>query len=240
MRRDVKRFGWLVLWAAWLASGVAAAADAGPARAAVVEGVQLPAWLERGGDRLPLAIGAALQARDRVVTGEGARLLLRMPEGSLVKLGENGMLDLEALSRTGTLKDELVQATLAVARGAFRFTTDKLPAFVGRREVDIRISAVTAGIRGTDLWGKSDAERDIVCLIEGRISVRREGDAAFTMDQALSFYVAPKGRAAEPVAPVDRRQLGLWAAETEIEDGKGVLRRGGRWRLTLLDTADER
>ena len=63
MKRDVRRFGWLVLCAAWLVSGAAVAADAGPTRAAVVEGVQLPAWLERGGDRLPLAIGAALQAR---------------------------------------------------------------------------------------------------------------------------------------------------------------------------------
>ena len=30
---------------------------------------------------------------------------------------------------------------------------------------------MTAGIRGTDLWGSSDAERDLVCLVEGRITV---------------------------------------------------------------------
>ena len=37
--------------------------------------------------------------------------------------------------------------------------------------MSIRVATVTAGIRGTDLWGKSAADRQIVCLIEGRIEV---------------------------------------------------------------------
>jgi len=37
-----------------------------------VEGVVSPAWVERGGARMPLAVGMQLSDRDRVVTG-GAR-----------------------------------------------------------------------------------------------------------------------------------------------------------------------
>jgi hypothetical protein len=48
---------------------------------------------------------------------------------------------------------------------------------------------ITAGIRGTDLWGKADATRDIVCLIEGRITVERERDR-FVMDQPKRLYRA--------------------------------------------------
>ena len=39
------------------------------------------------------------------------------------------------------------------------------------RDVRVKVNAVTAGIRGTDVWGKSESDRDIVCLLEGRIDV---------------------------------------------------------------------
>ncbi|MGH8640405.1 MAG: hypothetical protein ACRET6_01775, partial [Burkholderiales bacterium] len=59
------------------------------AQTLTVEGVVSPAWVERGGARLPLAVGMRLNDKDRVVTGAGSRLLLRLAEGSAVKLGEN-------------------------------------------------------------------------------------------------------------------------------------------------------
>ncbi|HSB48795.1 MAG TPA: hypothetical protein VLD15_04705, partial [Burkholderiales bacterium] len=56
------------------------------AQTLTVEGVVSPAWVERGGARLPLAVGMQLNDRDRVVTGSGSRALLRLAEGSAVKL----------------------------------------------------------------------------------------------------------------------------------------------------------
>ena len=41
---------------------------------AVVEAVQMPAWVERGGASIPLAPGMALRDRDRVRTGANARI----------------------------------------------------------------------------------------------------------------------------------------------------------------------
>lgn len=97
----------------------------------------------------------------------------------------------------------------------------------------MRIANVTAGIRGTDLWGKAATDRDIVCLIDGRISVQRGDDAAITLSDPLTFYVAPKGRAPLPVRPVDPQQLQRWAQETDIEENGPALAVDGAWTVHL-------
>ena len=200
--------------------------------AATVEGVQMPAWVERAGRRVPLIPGMELRAGDQVVTGAGSRLLVKLAEGSLVKLGENGQLRFAELSPTR----ELFKAALNVLEGAFRFTTD-IVAKNRKREVSIRAAQVTAGIRGTDLWGRSRAGNEIVCLIEGEIEVAAEGEQAQTMNQPLQFYRRLEGKT-QPIGTVDKAQLDQWAAETELQGGKGVTRRGGRFSV-LLGTADE-
>ena len=212
---------------------------AGGAPEAVVEAVQMPAWVERGTDKIPLAPGMALRDRDRVRTGDNARIVLRMAEGSAVKLGEKGSLLLDNMRMQR--KENVFGATMKVFEGAFRFTTNVLVKYRGRREVEVTISAVTAGIRGTDLWGKAAADRDIVCLIEGIIEVRRGDDAPFIMDQPLMFYIAPKNKPPLPVAPVDPKQLAQWATETEIQAGRGAARQGGKWKVVLasVDTQQD-
>lgn len=213
-----------------LACGVATSTSHAALPAAIVEGVQMPAWVERGaGARVPVAPGMELKGGDRIVTGANARLLVRTAEGSLVKLGENGTMrfaEVEA-NRAGVFR-----AALDVAEGAFRFTTDALRK--GRkRDVRITIATVTAGIRGTDLWGKSDrADRQIVCLIEGAIEVAAAGESPVRLDQPLQFYQRDRGVTA-PVAFVDPAQLAEWAKETEIAAGTGASKRGGRYRVTL-------
>lgn len=214
---------------------------AGPALAApaaVVEGVQMPAWLERAGAgavrRLPLAPGMELRAGDEVKTGAGSRLYIKLAEGSLVKLGENASLRLIDLQAE---RGSIFKAALNVLEGAFRFTTDLL-ARERRRDVSIRVATVTAGIRGTDLWGKSSPERQIVCLIEGKIEVGAEGESPVTMDQARQFYRRDKGQT-QPVGFVEPVQLGQWARETEIADGQGGARSGGKWRVTLASVGTQ-
>lgn len=224
---------WIAVVVTFWAAGIAAAA------APIVEGVQSPAWVERAGKREPLAVGMQLANADRVVSGDDARILLRMPEGSLVKLGANGQLALDKLMTRRDPQGGFFGASLDVLRGAFRFTTQATSRFRGRREVDVRIATVTAGIRGTDLWGKADDARDIVCLIEGRITVQRQGEAQFAMDQPLSFYIAPRNAPALPVQPVPAEQLQRWATETEIQPGAGAMRLGGRWRVYVADAEDQ-
>ena len=190
-----------------LASAALVAHPAAPVR---VEGVQNAAWLDRGGVAEPLVAGMEIRASDRVRTGTNARVQLLLGEGSAVKLGENAVLTIERAGSGGGI----YRAALNVAQGAFRFTTGAAAGNL-RREVDIRVRNITAGIRGTDLWGRSNAERDLVCLIEGRITVTADGAPAVTMSQPLDFFQKPRGAPALAVGKVDRRQLDEWARETE-------------------------
>ncbi|HEX6154862.1 MAG TPA: FecR domain-containing protein [Burkholderiales bacterium] len=194
---------------------------------AVVDGVQMPAWLERDGKRVPLAPGMELRAGDRIFSGAGARVQVKLSEGSVVKLGENGRL---VFAEMQPGKD-LFKATLQVLEGAFRFTTE----LVGKgkkREVSVRVSQVTAGIRGTDFWGRSRDDRQIVCLIEGAIDVGADGEKPVRMDKPLQFYQRDKGKT-QPVGLVEPKQLEQWGRETEIEAGKGAARRGGKFMVEL-------
>jgi hypothetical protein len=217
-----------------LAAALAACAQAFAQPAAVVEGVQMPAWVERAGRTSPVAPGMALQAGDQVKTGAGSRLLVKLSEGSLVKLGENGTLRITEMAPS----QDLFKAAMRVLEGAFRFSTD-LAAKQRRREVNITVATVTAGIRGTDLWGRSRNEREIVCLIEGRIEVGAEGEQPVVMDQPRQFYVRDKGKT-QPVGFVEPQQLNDWAKETEIERGKGAARLGGKWSVVLATAGNQR
>ncbi len=200
------------------------------AEPAVVEAVQYPAWLERAGNAVPLTPGTALQPQDRLRTGADARVQLRLGEGSTVKLGENARFVIEKVDDRGFFR-----AALAVLDGAFRFTTDALRK-TQRRDVSIRVKNVTAGIRGTDLWGKSTGERDLVCLLEGKISVGAEGHPTVTLDSPLDFYQKP--RDGDPaVAKVDAKQVEEWAKETEISKDGAAARTGGTWRVQAASVA---
>ena len=216
------------------AAALIASAHVGAQPAAVVEGVQMPAWIERSGRTSPVAAGMVLQAGDQVRTGAGSRLLVKLAEGSLVKLGENGTLRIAEMAPS----KDVFKAALRVFEGAFRFTTD-LAAKQRRREVNITVATVTAGIRGTDLWGRSRNEREIVCLIEGRIEVGAEGEQPVVMDQSRQFYVRDKGKT-QPVGLVEPQQLNEWAKETEIERGKGAARLGGKWSVVLATAGNQR
>ncbi len=226
----MKRFFLLAL--ALLSAALSQASFAQPA--AVVEGVQMPAWLERAGERKPLAVGMELRGGDLVRTGEASRALLRLAEGSVVKLGENGALRIDEINPDS---GGFFKAALRVVEGAFRFTTDVL-AKARRRQVSITVSTVTAGIRGTDLWGKSAPERQIICLIEGAIEVGAEGEQPVILDQARQFYRREKGQT-QPLGLVAAEQLAQWAQETDIEAGKGAAQRGGKWKVTLASAATQ-
>lgn len=195
------------------------------AEGTVVEAVQYPAWLERGGAAVPLTPGTTLRANDQLRTGNNARVQLRMGEGSTVKLGENAKFTIDRTDDRG-----IFRAALSVLSGAFRFTTDALRKSQ-RRDITVKVKNVTAGIRGTDLWGKSTDARDLVCLLEGKISVGSEGHPTVTLDQPLDFYQRPRD-GAPSVAKVDEKQIAIWAQETEISPEGAAGRIGGDWRVT--------
>ena len=205
----------------------------------VVESVQMPAWVEHAnGAREALRLGATLVNQDKVYTGPNARARLRLADGSTVKLGENAQLGLADLGQQKDKLKSLVTATLDVLSGAFRFTTQAIYKFHGERDVTVKLVTITAGIRGTDIWGKHTDERDVLALLEGQITVVH-GNEAFTMNEPRSVYTAPKEGAPPPVAPLDPRQLAAWALETEIVPGGGAVSAGGKWKVHVATAATQ-
>lgn len=216
--------------AAILLAALAGAANAAQPEPVRVEAVQYPAWLERGGTRVPLEPGIRLQGKDRLLTGSAARARIRFADGSTVKLGENARFEIEQAREVG-----LLRASLRVVSGAFRYATDSFRPGL-RRDVTIRARSLTIGIRGTDLWGKSTDERDLVCLIEGVITAGADGHPSVRMDQPLDFYEAPRG-APPSLAKVDAAKLAQWALETEMEKDGPVAGVEGTWKVTAATFA---
>lgn len=207
---------------------LAGLAEAAPTQVTALQG---PAWLERGAVKKPLYPGSVLQGDDKLLTGDGGRVLLTLPEGSQVKLGAGAQFVVrDANAEDG--KSSPFQSSLEVLKGAFRFTTSLLGK--GRnRQVQIRVATVTVGVRGTDLWGRSNDEKDLVCLLEGKIAVSHDSGVQAEMNEPLQFFVAPKGQAPGPVGKVDAGQVEKWAQETELQPGQPSLRADGRYRLLL-------
>src|SRR5690242_14122724 len=84
---------------------------------AEVEQVQMPAWIERDGQRSPLEAGAVLRNGDHIETGAASRALLRLNDGST---GRDERFELNDMQRSGVGQD-VFKATLSVLEGAFRF-----------------------------------------------------------------------------------------------------------------------
>ncbi len=198
--------------------------------AARVETLQTPVWVERHQQLSVLDLGDRLHDGDIVVTGAGARAILRLADGSTVKLGENVRFQVESLQAPEE-EGGVLSGVMNVLKGAFRFTTGLLGARY-RRDLKVGVNTATIGIRGTDVWGKAAEDRDFVVLIEGNIDIERNGDSV-NLSDANTLYMAPKGEPAKPLAPVDMNDLARWAEETEPQSGAGVRSVDGKWRLLL-------
>ncbi len=223
----MRRFSWLAALFLIPASPVFAAPAVAPAAtvAATVEAVQAPAWLDRNGVSYPLGAGMEVRNGDVLRTGPGARAYVMLAEGSRVKLGESARLVLHSRS----LKPKtFFRGALDVVTGAFRYTTG-LASKARRQELAIRVGTATIGIRGTDIWGRSNAEGDLVALIDGRIEITRAGQVT-ELAQAMTYYDAPRGKEAEVKALSDEVFRPL-ARQTEIEPGDGAARAKGMWKV---------
>ena len=202
---------------------------------AEVEAVQMPAWLVRDSRRTALPLGTVLRNGDQIETGAGSRVLLRLGDGSMVKLGENARFKLDG---TGLARDDApFSARMSVLAGAFRFTTTNLYGYSGKRQVEVRFPTVTARVTGTDLWGKAGVDREIVALIEGRVSVARKGTPPVDLNTPGSLYQALANAGVLPVETASDQTLAAYAAETEIAPGQGAARKSGKWRVYAARTA---
>lgn len=179
---------------------------------AEVTAVQGDVWVFRGDAGYPGVLKMKLKSGDQIRTGEKSRAILKLPDDSTVKIGAYALLNLEKILPPEQ-EDGVFTAALDVLRGAFRFTAET-PA---KRDVTIKIGkSITAGIRGTDIWGSAWLNKNsILCLLEGKVEVSA-GDVKTVMDQPLDYFIVPEGKAPLPVGKLSPEKLKKWAKWTDL------------------------
>ncbi len=222
--------------AAWMAPR-AAHAGAAPTE---VEAVQLPAWVERQGQRRPAQPGIQLRGGDKALTASGARMLLRLPDRSEVKLGEATELVIDRMDvkARGVGRPQQIDSSLRLVTGVFRYATDTASKLAGnQRQLNLNMATATVGIRGTDFWSMTDADHDAVCVFEGKVAVLRDAKPEINLDKPGAFWVTFTGQAEKPAGQATPDQLAKFISQADLSPGSGVLVQGGRWRAVLALTS---
>lgn len=189
---------------------------------AVVDRLRSPAWVERQGEKQALSSGVQLNNRDRVITGSDARVRIRLKDGAIVALGADARMEINALGVRGP---NIFTAALDVQQGAVRYSADALPGTRQSHAINLRIGAIVASSRGTDLlWGSTDQTGDRVCLLEGRIAVLHPQAEPLQMTEPLRCYVArtDEGDAPPSVEAVSSEQFAVFAAQTDMRVESGI------------------
>lgn len=218
-----RRAGWGLL-----VLGMFAALTAAALPNALVETVQAPAWVERGERRLALAPGMQLENRDRLLTGSGARLVVLLADGSRVQLGENVKAAVNAMKQA---KNGIFTAALDVGQGAFRLTTHEIGRLNNQRAINVRAGSVTSSLRDADIWGRTGAGKDFVCLFAGRVIASHLQGGAIELTEPRHCFGAEKDQAPGAIVAVESAKMALLALETEPQYGVATQRTGGRWAL---------
>jgi hypothetical protein len=218
------------------ASRRAVARGADAASGLAVEAVQMPAWTGADTAREPLAPGDVVSRAQSVHTDVGAGLVLRLPEGSLIRLGEKTQLGVQRLEVDGSTGVTAVRSRLQLLEGFFRFATSSVSKVVGTRDVEITLRTATVGIRGTDLWAMTDTVHDAACLFEGRVDVATATQGTLALDKPTAFWANFFDKAPQPVGVATPDELARFLASTELKPGRGVAIVGGAWRVLALTT----
>jgi hypothetical protein len=191
------------------------------APAAEVQAVQYPAWLDRNGKLTPLSPADGVRSSDTVVSGSGSRVMLGLADGSQIKLGSEGRFAIEQLS---------IQ-NFKLIKGFFRYSSSALGKLSGKRNIDLKVSTATIGVRGTDYWAMTDAAHDAVCVFDGKVEVATQDQGVINLDQPTAFWARFFDKPSQPAGNATPAELARFIASVEPVPGNGVAIVNGRWRI---------
>ncbi len=185
-----------------------AAADERPPIGQVVA-LQGVVTLERLDGAATAVGGERLHAGDRLVTGFGSRVLLRLDGGLSVVVGAATDLGLERVTRSA---DGAWSTALDLARGIFRAVLG-----VAGNEVNVETALAITSVRSTEWTVEHGGDRTAVFAREGRVEVTAAG-ATVVLTAGEGTDVRPE---TPPTAPA------IWGAP-RVEDTLERTRFGGR------------
>jgi hypothetical protein len=181
---------------------------------AIVERVQKKAAYQRYGRQYPVKLGTELRSGDIITTSRDARIQIRFPDDSFVRIGGGARVDFNRLIPPAKNKGVL-KLVFNVLNGVFRFTS------IAKADVKINVgNSITVGIRGTDLYTNAQPDQDIVCLIRGEITVE-SGKLNITLNQQREGFIVPKNGLTKglPIRDVvSTEQFNSWLKQSEFSD----------------------
>jgi hypothetical protein len=210
--------------------GLLAALTAQAVPNALADMVQAPVWIERAGKRLPLAAGMELLNRDRLLTGEGGRVVIRFADTSAVRIGENSDVAVNAMQQR---KNGIFAGGLDLKSGDLRLISHEYEEAPVNRAINVRFGEVTAAVRGeADLTGTSDQVKDAVALRDGKAVMSHPLASESTVLQVpLQVYQAEKGKAPGALLEIDRFDGAIWGLRTQPFYDGGTQEKTGAWML---------
>jgi len=113
--------------------------------------------IERGGQKLPAAVGAVVQAGDVVTTGADGSVGITFLDNSLLSAGPNSVLAIDRFAfdpttHQGAFESSLRKGTLAVVSGKL--------AKASPDAVKVKTPAAVLGVRGTEFLVRTGESKD--------------------------------------------------------------------------------
>ncbi|GJD93159.1 FecR family protein [Methylobacterium iners] len=134
--------------------------------------------------------------RDMIRTGESSRLEAKLEDGTVLTLGENAKMTVDAFAYNPARQGG--KLAVNVARGAFLFVGGKIEGPTGGN-VAIKTAVGTLGVRGTTVWGGAIDGGYGVLVLDGEVVLRtKRGSVTMRKGQGTMVYA---GRAPEQAAP---------------------------------------
>jgi hypothetical protein len=129
---------------------------------------------------------APVHLNEEIVTGVDARLAVKLDDGTVLTIGENAHLSIDAF-----VYDPAGKSTLhAIVAGAFRYVSGAMTPQASRT-ASVTTPVALIGVRGTDFWGGPIDGGFGVALFEGSITVTSGGVTRVLEVPGIGVDVAP-------------------------------------------------
>lgn len=181
--------GALVVLSAAAVGASSAAKVAVGGDAALVNYLKGNASLARGAaPPSPIAAGDRLTAGDRVITGKGARIELKLPDGSFLRFDESTTFEMVASTANAQVQSRDISVNVIVGK-----TWAKVSRLFGRKgRFELNTPTAVAGVRGTTYrMNVNDDNSALVKVYEGEVEVSKRKEAAAAAPAAPPVFTKP-------------------------------------------------
>lgn len=163
-----KKLALVLSLAAALVFSVAENSIAANTKVGTVTRLQSDAKIIRDGLATPLEVGSVIRESDVISSEDMARIEITFTDGTKLLIGENARVEIDEFLYDPD--NNIGTAIISALQGPFRFITGKIGQLKEKR-VEIKSSAGTIGVRGTDFWGGPSQGTYGVFLFEGTIVI---------------------------------------------------------------------